>query len=30
MINITDNKLYPPYIEGNLPAFSTIGEEVVL
>ena len=24
------NKLYPPYIEGNLPAFSTIGEEVVL
>jgi hypothetical protein len=28
MINITHNKLYPPYIEGNLPAFGTERVEV--
>ena len=28
MINIINNKLYPPYIEGNLPAFTTEMVEV--
>jgi hypothetical protein len=28
MTNITNTKLYPPYIEGNLPAFGTEWVEV--